>query len=433
MHDVGHSAFNGLATAITPASTLSRKHIFRPTRVTGQPAPGFVATPVVVNHVIYVGSNSGDFYAIDLRTGTVLWSKFLGFAAKATCGNARGFAATAAVGTDPVSGVATVYAPSADGYVYALQASDGTELWKHAVNVQTPGINDYFSWSSPELANGKIYVGISSECDNPLVRGGLVALDQATGDQVAVYYTVPSGSVGGSIWTSPAIAADGSILVTTGNGAQGSLVGETQSIVRLDADTLQRIDSYQVTRTTGDSDFGGSPTVFTATLQDVPTPMVGACNKDGNYYAWKLNDLSAGPVWHVKIAPASGQPDALICVSGAIWDGSNLYVAGTRTTINSVAYRGSIRKLDPATGAEVWATGLPAAVMTSPSLDGSGAITAASFDYAVTTNSAFLVDAATGAYAVVDDGGRAAASPIFADGLLVIANSKGHIYTYAPL
>ena len=33
-----------------------------------------------------------------------------------------------------------------------------------------------------------------------------------------------------------------------------------------------------------------------------------------------------------------------------------------------------MRKLDPATGSALWVTGLPAAIMTSPTLDGAGAI-----------------------------------------------------------
>jgi outer membrane protein assembly factor BamB len=430
MHDAGHSAFSPSATTISPTSSLSVKSIFRATKSPGQPSPGFVGTPLVLQHVIYIGSNSGDFYAISLGTHKVIWKKFLGYSPAFECANSRGFSAAAVSGIDPTTGVLTVYAPSGDGNLYALRASDGAILWTSPVNVPTAGMNDYFNWSNPELANGKIYIGVSSDCDDPLIRGGLVALDQATGQRVATYYTVPAGQVGGSIWSSPAVAGDGSILVDTGNGMNGARIGDTQSIVRLDPNTLQRLDGYQIVTKGGDSDFGGSPTVFTATINGVSTPMVGACNKNGFYYAWKLTALSAGPVWQVEIAPhrhANG-----ICVSGAIWDGSHLYLGGTATMINGVSYRGSIRQLDPATGAAVWLTGLPAAIMTSPSLDGAGAIAATSYDgEASVTNSAFLVDAATGSYVTIDDGEkRAAPSPVFADQYLVIATSAGHIYTY---
>jgi outer membrane protein assembly factor BamB len=340
----------------------------------------------------------------------VIWKKFIGFEAKFQC-RAQGTFASAASGIDPTSGALTIYAASGDGNIYALRASDGTTLWKSPVNVPSPGMNDYFTYSSPEVANGKIYVGISAECDNPnapFVRGALASLDQATGSRVATFFTVPDGTLGGSIWTSPAIASDGSVLITTGNAENGALVGDAQSIVRLDGNTLHRIDGYQLVTGTSNSDFGGSPTVFSAKLGGVATPMVGACNKDGNYYAWKLNALSAGPVWQVNLA--SHQNTTGDCDAGAIWDGTNLYVAGCRTTIGGVSYRGSMRKLDPATGAALWVTGLPVAIMTSPTLDGAGAIAAAGFDLASATNSGFLIDAGTGAYQLVDDGSMPAAS-----------------------
>jgi outer membrane protein assembly factor BamB len=430
MYDAGHSTFSP-AAAITPASSLSVAYVFHEKRIAHQPRPRFVSTPLVLQHVIYIGSNSGEFYAIDLNTGTVIWKTFLGFEPKFQC-RAQGTFATAASGIDPTSGAVAVYAASGDGNVYALRASDGTVLWKSPVNVPSPGLNDYFTYSSPEIANGKIYVGISAECDNPsapFIRGGLAALDQATGNRVATYYTVPDGTLGGSIWTSPAIASDGSVIVTTGNAQDGALVGDAQSIVRLDGNTLERLDGFQVVTGTANSDFGGSPTVFSASLDGVATPMVGACNKNGVYYAWRLNALSAGPVWKLKIARHHNTTGD--CDAGAIWDGGNLYMAGPRTTIGGVSYRGSIRKLDPATGAAVWETGLPAAIMTSPTLDAAGAIAAASFDITNGTNTGFLIDANTGAYQLVDDGNTiAASSPVFADQFLVIATGAGSIYTY---
>jgi outer membrane protein assembly factor BamB len=432
MHDAAHSAFSPAATSIAPTSTLGLQYTFQEQKTANQLPPKFFSTPLVLSHVIYEGSNSGEFYAINLSTGAVIWKEFLGFEAKATC-RAQGFYATAASGIDPTSGTLTIYAASGDGNVYALRASDGTILWKSPVNVPSPGTNDHFNFSSPEIANGKIYIGISSECDNtssPIsIRGGLAALDQATGNRIATYYTVPNGELGGSIWSSPAIAADGSVIVTTGNGLNGATGGDTQSIVRLDPNTLQRLDGFQVVTTSHDSDFGASPTVFTANLGGVPTPMVGACNKNGFYYAWKTNALFAGPVWQVKVAGHSNSTGN--CLAGAIWDGAHLYLGGPRATVGGVSYRGSIQKLDPATGATVWVTGLPEAIVTSSTLDGAGAIAATSFDTTSATNTAYLIDANTGSYKLVDDGNTLApASPVFADQSLVIATLAGRIYTY---
>jgi hypothetical protein len=169
--------------------------------------------------------------------------------------------------------------------------------------------------------------------------------------------------------------------------------------------------------------------MFTATLNGVATSMVTACNKDGYYYAWKANDLASGPVWSYRVTRRLNYTGD--CDGGAIWDGQNLYVGGASSTIGGVSYRGSMTKLDPATGAVIWSTGLPEAIRTYPSLDGAGALVAASFDVTSATNSAFLFDANTGAYSVVNDGNTlATAAPVFADQYLVLANLAGTIYTY---
>lgn len=431
MHDAGHSAYSPDATAITPTTKLKLAWTLTTPKEDGLPPAGFFATPIVVDHVVYVGSNSGDFYAVDEATGTVLWKVFLGYEPKATCGYARGFNATAASGIDPTTGELAIYAASGDGYVYALNAADGTTLWKTPVNVPTPGVNDFYAWSSPEIANGKIYVGVSSFCDEPFVRGGIVALDQTTGVRVARYFSAKNGELGASVWASPAVAPDGSVVIGTGNADGGATIPNSLSIERLDGNTLKRLDHWQL-KTHGDFDFGAAPTIFEATLGGVSTPMVGDCNKNGWYYAFRLDDLKAGPVWKYHVARTGLAEASGVCLAGAIWDGSALYVVGTKTTIGETDYRGSIRKLDPATGTPIWETGLPSGVMTSPTADGAGAIAMQSFEtYEGVPNSAFLVDAQTGSFVVLKNGNkRSASSPVFADDYLILATGRGKIMAY---
>ena len=78
------------------------------------------------------------------------------------------------------------------------------------------------------------------------------------------------------------------IYVTTGNqNPQGGPPGYSQSIVRLDGNTLQVDDHWTLpaNQQALDGDFGGSATEWTAALPRGPTEMVGACNKNGTYYA----------------------------------------------------------------------------------------------------------------------------------------------------
>jgi glucose dehydrogenase len=211
-----HSSVNNQATAITPvtATALVPAWNWRPDSPTkpGQPPVGLHASPTVYNGRIYIGAQTGEFYALDEATGAVVWHRFLGFTRKLTCtGNdaARGFVATATVAVDPSTSVPTVYVYSQDGNLYALDAGNGAIVWSSRVYTPSSSVNDYSAWSSPTVSNGKIYVGISSNCDRPLVPGGVMAFEQATGSPIGTYSTMPPGAVGGSGRARPGLGLRG--------------------------------------------------------------------------------------------------------------------------------------------------------------------------------------------------------------------------------
>ena len=54
-------------------------------------------------------------------------------------------------------------------------------LLSSVVQIPSTTVNDSYAWASPTLANGRVYVGISSACDAPFVRGAVKAYDQQTG------------------------------------------------------------------------------------------------------------------------------------------------------------------------------------------------------------------------------------------------------------
>ena len=133
----------------------------------------------------------------------MVWSRQLDTEPNATC-PANGITSTAAVMPDPVTGTSTVYVSGAR-YLYALNAATGALVWKTEIGPPSLANPDaYYNWSSPTVAGGHIYVGLSSSCDHPLIRGGIVELDQHTGQVLHTWYTVPRGSLGGSIWSSAA-------------------------------------------------------------------------------------------------------------------------------------------------------------------------------------------------------------------------------------
>jgi outer membrane protein assembly factor BamB len=400
LHDNGHSSFNPSATSITTANIGNLQPVWR-WRVATPPngtSSTLWASPVVSNGVVYIGVEDGYFYAVSEATQQVLWSDFLGYSTKLTC-PAIGITSTADVATDPVTGKPTVYVNGPDGNAYALDAATGAVVWKSVVGTPSTTVNDYYAWSTPLVSNGAVYVGISSNCDNPLVPGGLVAFNQSTGAQIGKWLDQPNTKLGGSVWDSPSVTPSGRIIVGTGNGYGGSgqpLFDDT--IAALDPNNLSVLDYWQIppAQQTVDGDWGGSATMFHATINGVSTPMVGMCNKNGIYYAFNRTNLKAGPIWQTQISvPYPGGSEE--CVAAAIWDGTRLIEGGgAPTTIGGTSYMGSVQALNPATGAPIWQTGLPGTVVGSPTEDGSGVVAAATLQSSTGTNGVYLLNAATG-------------------------------------
>ena len=412
LYDAGHTSYHAGATAITPSSVANLVRDWQwATPASPNSGSNFLwASPTVSNGVVYVGAEDGYFYAVRKATQAVLWSAFLGIdpglkSAGSCVKHTKGITGTATVANDPATGKRTVYVNAPDGYLYALDALTGAVVWKGIVGIPSPTKNDYYAWGSPLVTNGEVYVGISSDSDCPLVPGGLVGFNQSTGVTVAHWTDVPttggtSQTRGGSIWSSPALLDNGDVVVTTGNGYAGS--GQplyNESIVALDPNTLHVLDHWQLppSQQLGDGDFGGSPTTWTATINGVSTPMVGACNKNGLFYALAQNQLSAGPVWETRITvpyPGGGKE----CDSAADYDGTQLIIGGgAATTINGTTYTGSVQSLNPANGAPNWQTGLPGRIVGTPTEDGGGVVAAQTFTALHQIRGVYLLNASTGA------------------------------------
>ena len=199
LHDPGHTSYHAGATAITPSSVASLALDWQwATPASPNSGPNHLfASPTVSNGVVYIGAEDGYFYAVSKATQAVLWSAFLGIdpglkSAGSCVKRTKGITGTATVAKDPGTGERTVYVNAPDGYLYALDASTGAVVWKGVVGIPSPTKNDYYAWGSPLVANGEVYVGISSDSDCPLVPGGLIAFNQSTGATVARWTDVPT-------------------------------------------------------------------------------------------------------------------------------------------------------------------------------------------------------------------------------------------------
>jgi outer membrane protein assembly factor BamB len=406
LYGPSHSSFNPGATSITvagvQAGNLQPVWSWQVPNSTNAGSNGLLASPTIVDGVVYIGANDGMFYAVSKATQTVLWSDFLGLdTAKGSCGpGAQGIASTAAVATDPATGELTVYVFGSNGTLYALSAATGATVWTTQVDNPSSTVNDYYSWGSPLVVNGKVYIGTSSDCDNPLVAAGLAEYNQSTGAEVAFWHSLPAGQIGASIWSSVAALSNGDIIATTGNGYDNT--GQPlydESIVELNGSTMQLVGGWAIppSQQVSDADFGGSPTLFSADIDGTSTPMVGACNKNGVYYALRQKATSAGPVWQSTITiPYPGGAEE--CDSAAIWNGTSLIVGGgAPTTIDGTAYLGSVQALNPATGTPLWQTGIPGFVVGTPTEDAAGVVAVPVYQADTEADmGAYLLNAANG-------------------------------------
>ena len=256
------------------------------------------------------------------------------------------------------------------------------------------------------------------------------AYQQATGKKVATFYTVAKGAIGGSVWSTVAVDGSGDVYATTGNGPGLSAKYDTDSILKL-SPALKLLARFQVPKAqiTGDGDFGGSPTLFSTQIKGTTASLVGACNKNGIYYALRRSSMKV--VWTRRIGASSTGKVLAQCQSAAAFDGRFLYMAGPAATIKGKVYRGSVERINPATGAIGWHTGLPEGVLTSPAINASGVIGVGTYDNGTAPNATYLVNAANGALLKTLDHGDDFPQSAFADGWVYTAGATG-LYAWGP-
>jgi polyvinyl alcohol dehydrogenase (cytochrome) len=424
LHDNARTGFNGAEEDIGPA-TVGNLALKWTARATGDPRDIF-AQPIIAGGVEYWGSFNGFEYATS-RQGKQLWKTFLGQTSDAQAGcepPTVGVASTATVATMPVNGQATpvLLTGGGDATFYALNAVNGAILWKTRLG-PTPSS---FIWSSAAVYHGSVYIGLASFGDCPLVQGRVVRMDARTGAIQSIFKTVPDGCIGGGVWGSPAIdEASNTVFIVTGNpGTCSTTEPLTESMIKLDASSLARLDSWSAPpELVPDSDWGATTTLFSAAGRH----FVGSVNKNGIYYALDRDHLSAGPVWTQRVGVGGDCPQCgTATISPSAWDGKQLYVASGITTINGASCAGSLRALNPATGAFIWEN----CISDGPVL---GAVTAVPGVATVGAGTAIVVaDTATGKTRFkFNTGGADIFGPAsIANGVLYQGDLDGNLYAF---
>jgi len=151
----------------------------------GAPLRGQEATPIVIDGVMYTSGTWGYVYAVDAATGRELWRfdpKVDYIWGRNPCCDLvnRGVAVWQGV----------VYVASVDGHLHALDAATGKELW--SVDTITDHALPYSSTGAPQVAGDVVVIGNSgADMGRGGVRGYVAAYDLKTGAFKWRFYTVP--------------------------------------------------------------------------------------------------------------------------------------------------------------------------------------------------------------------------------------------------
>jgi outer membrane protein assembly factor BamB len=127
------------------------------TELMPDPFDVYLSSPVVWHNAVYFGSSDGNVYALDAKSGALVWK----------------FKTGDIVHASPAIADGTVFIGSWDSYMYALDATSGTEKWRFKTGDDPDIHNQVGIASSAAIANGTVYFGCRDS--------HLYALDEQSG------------------------------------------------------------------------------------------------------------------------------------------------------------------------------------------------------------------------------------------------------------
>ena len=280
----------------------------------------FEATPLVKDGVMYVITGNDDVFALNAKTGEIIWEYWSGIDQKIStvcCGWVnRGLA----------MGEGMLFFGQFDANVVALDMKTGKVMWKTAIEQWE---NGYTITSAPLYHDGIIYSGLSGGEFG--VRGRLTALNAKNGEILWRWYTLPGPGEFGSdtwpagtdhyerggatIWNTPALDPElGLVYFVTGNCGpdyDGSMrEGDNlfcASMVALNAKTGKYVWHFQqVHHDIWDYDAASPAVLFDTVINGQPRKGIAEAGRTGWVYI--LDRTNGKPLIGIEEKPVPQEP-----------------------------------------------------------------------------------------------------------------------------
>jgi outer membrane protein assembly factor BamB len=207
------------------------------------------AEPLVCGPTVFVATEEDSVYALDATNGSLLWRTHLGTPVPGSslpCGdiNPSGITGTPVIDVGTGTLYVVAFLTPTSHVLFGLNTTDGAIVSQ--TNVNPPGVSADVEQqrSALTLANGFVYIpfgGLFGDCGQ--YHGYVLAVSTANTSRV-LSYQVPTMREG-AIWGTggASLAANGSLYVATGNGASNSVYDFGDSVIEL-SPSLTEFDSF---------------------------------------------------------------------------------------------------------------------------------------------------------------------------------------------
>lgn len=390
--------------------------------------------------LVFEGSENGTLFAIDARTGGLVWQRQLG-SQTTSCSDMPGgvFGVSSTPAIDRAIG--GLFVVGGDGRLYGLSLADGKTLpgWPQVVTAHPADEYVYSAVTRGGPTGDRLYVETASYCDDTPYHGRIEEFSVATHRRVATWYVVGNGGVsGGGIWGQAGVSLDakGNVYTATGNALTSpETFGFGNAVVRL-GPKLGVQAASQPNLTGSDVDFGGSPMLFQP--PGCPLELVVE-NKSGVLFVYHADSIHAGPAqalqvgnvndWQFNAIPAYDPVTHMVYVA----DSSSSTDPNTHVSYSEGLIAFGVRPNCTLAPAPAWSAPMDpgSRVSMSPPTVADGVVYYADGD----GNTLFAYDAATGAHlwdSGTTIGGGIWAAPLVANGRLFAGSWDGHLYSFGP-